>query len=401
MNHAIILAAGQGKRMKSREDKMLLPAGGHPLIYYSLMAFNDNPEIDSVVVVANKSNKKQIENAVRTYLFPKVKKVITGGTARQDSVEKGLEQLEKFAKPADIILVHNGANPLVTPSEISECIAKTTETGACITGHYVTSTIKEVDGSHIIKTHDRKRLFAAETPQAASFRIMKKAIKEVKKLSLSVTDEAMMFEAIDQKTAYISSGENNFKITAPADYERLRMILGDLPEDFRVGIGQDSHMFEEKKKGLVLGGVKISDELKLKANSDGDVILHAVFNAISQAVGEYSLGFYADPLCEKGVKDSKKYLSIAIKNARKKGFQVHSLGVMIEAARPKIDPLIAPLKKSLSNLLTLSPSRIGITASTGNGTSVFGEGLGIQCLAIVSLKNTSPRVKKFPKNRKS
>lgn len=385
MNHVIILAAGQGQRMGIKKDKILLPVNGKPILYYSIMAFNDHPEIDTITIVANKINKSEIEKTIKTYKFSKIKKVIIGGLTRQKSVEKGLKELEKSAKPSDIIIVHNGANPLPSHEEISKSIEEASEHGACIVGHYITSTVKEVDDQHIIKTHDKNNLFAAETPQTAIYKIMKKALDHTVKNKLEVTDEAMMFEAIGQKTKYIKADENNFKITSQADYLKLKTILGEMPEDFRTGIGQDSHMFEEKKKGLVLAGIKLPDELKLEANSDGDVILHAIFNALSQSIGEMSLGFYADDVCAKGVKDSKKYLEIILKKVKKQGFKVNSLGLMIEAAKPKIDPLVSKMKKSLAEILDLNTRRIGITATSGEKCTVFGEGLGVQCFAIASI----------------
>ncbi len=385
MNHAIILAAGQGQRMSMKKDKMLLSVCGKPILYYSIMAFNDHPEIDTITIVTNKSNKKDVELIVKTYKFPKVKKIVIGGLMRQNSLGQGLETLKEIAESKDIILVHNGANPLPSHEEITDSIHQAHEHGACIVGHFIDSTVKEVNDRHVIKTHNRKRLFAAETPQAGTYQILKRALKHTTKNELEVTDEAMMFEAIGQKVVYIEAHENNFKITNQSDYAKLRMLLGDLPDDFRIGIGQDSHMFEEKKKGLVLGGLKLKDELKLKANSDGDVVLHAVFNALSQAIGDMSLGFYADEKCEKGVKDSSKYLNIILKKIKKEKFKVNSLGVMIEAAKPRIDPLVIEMRRNLSKFLNLHIRRIGITATSGEKCTVFGEGLGIQCFVIASI----------------
>ena len=385
MNYAIVLAAGQGQRMSMKKDKLLLSVGGHPIIYYSLMAFNDHPEIDKVFLIGNKHNKKALEQVIKSSALSKVEKVVMGGLTRQKSVEKALAPILKKASETDVILVHNGANPLVSHEEITQTLEKCQEFGACIVGHYVTSTIKEVDERHIIKTHNRQKLFAAETPQAATAKVFSKALKNASKQKLEVTDEAMLFEAIGQEVAYVEAGPDNFKITNQPDYARLRGIMGDLPEDFRIGIGQDSHKFDEERKGLVLGGIELPDEAKLHANSDGDVILHAVFNGISQAIGEMSLGFYADKECENGVKDSKKYLKTILDIAKKQGFKVNSLGLMIEAGKPKIDPLVPNLKKSLSALLDLNPRRIGITATSGEKLTPFGQGYAIQCFAIVSL----------------
>ncbi len=384
MNHAIILAAGSGARMKGRSDKMLLEINGKPIIYYTLMSFNDHPDIDNIVIVASKTNKSEIEKAVKTYFFSKVSKIVLGAKTRQKSLEAGFEELKK-AKKTDVVMVHNGANPLASEREIMETIQKTEEFGACIVGHSVTSTMKEIKDEHIIKTHDRNKLFAAETPQSATYEVLEKALSNAIKTGLEATDEAMMFEAIDQKTAYVKADENNFKVTSQADLVRLKSILGDLPDDYRIGLGQDSHMFDPDKMGLTLAGILLKDEKKLKANSDGDVILHAIFNAISQAIGEKSLGFYADPECEKGVTDSAKYLEIILKKMKAQKFKINSLGLMIEAKKPKFDPLSANIRKALSKILDLDTRKIGVTATTGEELTSFGQGLGIQCFAIISL----------------
>ncbi len=388
MNHVIILAAGKGKRFNPKKDKMLVPVAGKPLIYYSLMAFNDHPDISTITVVCSKENKEAINEIIKNYEFIRVKKVKSGSDTRQKSLENGLKSVETAEKDSlkkdDIILVHNAANPLPSHEEITEAIVEAQEHGACITGRFPTSTMKEVDGSHIVKTHDRELMFAAETPQAVKYGLLDRAIKNAKKKNIEATDEAMLLEAIGQKVKYVEASENNFKITTKADYARLATVLGELPENFIVGLGQDSHMFSEEEMGLTLGGLFLKDEKKLDANSDGDVIMHAIFNAMSQAIGEMSLGFYADSECEKGVKDSAKYLDIIMKKAKKQKYTINSLGLMIECKTPKVDPLVSKIKKSLSAITGLNSRRIGITATTGEKCTVFGEGMGIQCFAIVS-----------------
>lgn len=359
------------------------------------MAFNDHPEIDVIILVANKSNKSILKKITKQYHFPKVEKIIIGGPTRQISFEKGFKNLPKNSKKGNIIISHNAANPLITPEEITNTINEARKNGACIVGHFINSTLKEINITHVIKTHDRNKFFAAETPQAARHDLLKKALKNSITEKLKATDEAMLLEAINQKVIYLPANENNFKITTQADYARFRSIIGETPEDFRVGLGQDSHIFEDSPQTsrssqncLTLAGLKIPDHPKLKANSDGDVVLHAIFNALSQAIGDMSIGFYADEACEKGVKDSKKYLQIILKKIRRQKFKINNLGLMLECKTPKIDPLTNKLKKSLSAILDLPPARIGITATSGENLTAFGTGLGIQCFAIVSLIKT-------------
>lgn len=386
MNYVIILAAGQGQRMRTNRDKMLILAAEKPLIYYSLMAYNDHLEIAEIVVIANKDNKNEIEKIVKKYHFPKVKKVIIGGILRQRSLEKGIEIFDKKAKNNDLIITHNGANPLPSEEEISASIKLAEKEGACIVGHFSHSTIKEIEKKFIKKTHDRSKIFLAETPQVAKFGVLEKALKKAK--GREYTDEAMLLETVGQKVAYTEAHENNFKITTQADLLKLKTVLGEIPEDFRVGIGQDSHMFDKKKKGLTIGGLLLKNLPKLQANSDGDVILHAIFNALSQAIGDKSIGFYADEICKKGITDSKEYLKAVIRKIETQKFRINSLGVMVECKFPKIDSMNNKLKKSLAEILKINTARIGITATSGEECTVFGNGLGIQCFAIVSLIKT-------------
>jgi len=154
----------------------------------------------------------------------------------------------------------------------------------------------------------------------------------------------------------------------------------------RVGIGQDSHRFIRKsKKRLALGGVIIHDEKGLEGNSDGDVVLHAIFNALSQAVGKRSIGFYSDKMCREGIKDSREYLKLALKMVKDSGYKVNNIGVMIEAKKPRIEPYVDDMKKSIARILMITQNMVGITATSGEGLTAFGRGMGIQVFAIATV----------------
>jgi 2-C-methyl-D-erythritol 2,4-cyclodiphosphate synthase len=155
----------------------------------------------------------------------------------------------------------------------------------------------------------------------------------------------------------------------------------------RVGFGTDSHPFEDlKEKPLILGGVKIGASGGLKANSDGDVILHALFNAISQACGGHSIGHYADPLLKNGVTDSRAYLEIALKMVRDLGYGIQNIGIMVEAAAPRIElKKIGEMKGVIASLAGLDEADVGITFTSGEGLTSFGKGEGMLAQAIVSL----------------
>jgi len=153
----------------------------------------------------------------------------------------------------------------------------------------------------------------------------------------------------------------------------------------KVGFGHDSHRFdfEDKKKKLILGGVEFEGEPPLQGNSDADVILHSITNAISGVTCVNILGEISDKLClEQGIKDSSVYLREALKHLGDS--RITHLSVSIECARPKIAPKIAQIRKNLSVLLNIPENCIGITATTGEGLTPFGQGLGIQVFSVVT-----------------
>jgi 2-C-methyl-D-erythritol 2,4-cyclodiphosphate synthase len=155
----------------------------------------------------------------------------------------------------------------------------------------------------------------------------------------------------------------------------------------RVGFGTDSHCFEHsRQKPLVLGGVTLGDSGGLEANSDGDVILHALFNALSQACGGHSLGHYADPLCERGITDSREYLKVARGMVEGIGCRVCNVGIMVEAKRPRVSiGQSEAMKRCIAQVLAIAEGDVGITFTSGEGLTSFGKGEGVLAQAIVSL----------------
>lgn len=154
----------------------------------------------------------------------------------------------------------------------------------------------------------------------------------------------------------------------------------------KVGIGQDSHRFdfEDKEKKLVLGGVVFEGEPPLSGNSDADVILHSITNAISGVTCVNILGAISDDLClNKGIKDSRVYLYEALKYLGES--KIVHLSISIECKTPKISPKIPSIRKSISELLGIEENSIGITATTGEGLTDFGLGKGIQVFSIITV----------------
>jgi len=153
---------------------------------------------------------------------------------------------------------------------------------------------------------------------------------------------------------------------------------------FKVGLGKDTHKFEKGKK-LILCGVEISDSDGLKANSDGDVMIHALCNALSSAIGGGSLSTFADPLFEQGILDSTEYLKAVLEKIEKE-YKINNISIAVEASKPKLEPFFDQMKTNIAGLLSIDKDAVGITATSGEGLTAFGRGEGISAIAVVCIE---------------
>lgn len=371
--HALILAAGQGQRLGFNQPKAFIRLNSKPLYAYSAEVIYSHPEIRNVVII-----------------FP------PGGKTRQDSLKIALTELEKShnPQPNDLILIHNAANPFVTKPEIDAVLKAARKYHAAAVAHPVTDTIKSVDKKeNVQKTIPRSNLRALQTPQVIKYKYLKKAMEKAEKTHFQGTDDLMLVEQIGLSPKILPASPENRKITTIQDLEWARFHLGDFPE-IMTGFGEDSHPFERRprslkqhlKQPLKLGGLSIKTHPRLAGNSDADVVLHALCNAIAQVIGEKSLGSFADTICQNGIKDSRKYLEQIIAKAGQTGWKINHIGLSIEAKTPQIDPLSDKIKQNLSKLTKIPVENIGLTAHSGEGLTPFGRGQAIKAAAIVTMR---------------
>ncbi len=154
---------------------------------------------------------------------------------------------------------------------------------------------------------------------------------------------------------------------------------------FRTGIGQDSHRFfpSDSTKLCIIAGLIFDDVPGFNANSDGDVVFHAICNAISSLTGVLILGAIADDLCLKdGITDSEVYLKEAMKTLGNQ--KITHVAITIEAKRPKFKNRLIEMRENIARVMNLDLSQVGITATSGEGLTDFGCGDGVQCFAIVT-----------------
>ena len=216
-NTAIVLAAGQGKRMHSKIQKQFIELDGMPVLCYSLRCFQESPLIRDVILVIGEEYVSWCrEEIVKKYGFTKVSNVIAGGKERYDSVYAGL----CACKDCRYVLIHDGARPFITEEIIERGLEKVKETGACVVGMPSKDTIKLSDAEGYVKeTPDRKCVWTIQTPQIFSYALIREAHDSIRKKDMSkITDDAMVIEQeTGVKVALAEGSYQNIKITTPED----------------------------------------------------------------------------------------------------------------------------------------------------------------------------------------
>ena len=225
---AIVLAAGSGSRMKSKTKKQFMEIKGKLVIWYSLFEF-EKSRVDEIILVTGKEDidycKKEI---VEKYNLKKIKNVVAGGSERYESVYNGLKEVT-----GNIVLIHDGARPLINNEIIERSIEGAIKSDACVVGVPVKDTIKRANKEgYIIDTPNRSELWITQTPQSFKTDLVKMAYKKMKEelekgnTTLNITDDAMVVEEFTTKQVRFVQGDyKNIKVTTPEDIDIAELFI--------------------------------------------------------------------------------------------------------------------------------------------------------------------------------
>ena len=378
---AIIPAAGSGTRMKLDQPKQYHELHGAPILIHTVRAFYDHPEVDQIVVCVPGD---WIETTSRLFydhgLSSDKLQVTEGGARRQDSVKAGLYRLDENT---EVVLVHDGARPLVSHRVISNCIEGAQSCGAAIAAVPVKDTLK-LGGSdnRVEQTISRDHMWQAHTPQAAQYGLLKAAFEEFGERD--VTDESMLLELAGVPVALVESEETNLKITRPDDLELADKIMTtNTTPQIKIGHGFDAHRLVEDRK-LVLGGVTIPYELGLAGHSDADVVNHALCDGLLGALGKGDIGSHF-PDSDAAYKDiySITLLEKVMESMQQQRYRVSNIDITIVCQKPKLAPHLPAMKTVLAKTCRVDEGDINIKATTTEKMGYTGRGEGISCHAVV------------------
>lgn len=375
---ALVVAAGRGTRFGRALPKQYADLAGAPVIRRAVLAFLQHPGVAGVRCVIHPDDASAYEAAVGDLGLPPA---VHGGPTRQESVRLGLEALA--AEPPDMVLIHDGARPMIDSNVIDRTVAAAEAHGAAVAALRVNDTLKRGDAI-VTATVDRNGLWRAQTPQAFAFGPILAAHHAHAGADLS--DDAAVAERAGIAVALAEGAEDNLKITNPEDLDRARRLLDCRALTVRVGQGFDVHRFGPGDI-VVIGGIGIPHDAGLVGHSDADVALHALTDAILGGLADGDIGSHFPPSDPRwrGA-DSAIFLRHAAALVRGRGGAIDHVDLTILCERPKIGPHRPAMTARIAELLQIPPSRVGVKATTTEGLGFTGRGEGIAAQAVATLR---------------
>ncbi len=374
---AIIVAAGRGTRAGSGLPKQWRHVAGATVAQHSVAAFRDHLRITRCLLVIHPDDRA---------LASTIKDVdlVHGGATRDASVRAGLEALADNAP--DLVLIHDVARPLVSADVIDGVIDALAQRDAAAPALPVTDALWRGADGIVAGTQSREGLYRAQTPQGFRFAPILAAHRAH---SGGAADDVEVARLAGLDVAITMGDEINLKITTPGDFARAERLIRDkLKEpamDIRMGNGFDVHAFEDGDH-VILCGVRIPHDRKLKGHSDADVGMHALTDAIYGALADGDIGQHFPPSDPqwKGA-ESDIFLRHAINLAASRGYRLSNADVTLICEQPKIGPHAAAMRAALAGIMEIDVDRVSVKATTSERLGFTGRSEGIAALTSATL----------------
>jgi 2-C-methyl-D-erythritol 4-phosphate cytidylyltransferase / 2-C-methyl-D-erythritol 2,4-cyclodiphosphate synthase len=378
-NAAIIVAAGRGHRVGGDIPKQYLDVGGMSILRRTIEVFIENPLIDYIQVIIHPDDLELYQNAIGDIELPDP---VHGGDTRQKSVLNGLEAISELMP--EYVYIHDAARPFLHQDTLNKLIDEVEIHGAVIPAINVTDTIKYMTEDHINSTIDRNFLYRAQTPQAFRYKAIFMAHRRQENKDL--TDDSSIAEQSGLQVRIIEGSEDNFKITTAEDILKAQNMTNTLYTDVRTGYGVDVHAFEDGDH-VILGGIKIPHDKKLKGHSDADAALHALTDALLGAIGMGDIGEHFPPSDDKwkGV-SSDVFLRHAAKMIDDQDGVIANVDITIICEEPKIGPHRDLIRDNISEIIDLDIARVSVKATTTEKLGFTGNKEGIMAQAVATIR---------------
>lgn len=400
---AVILAAGSGSRLSAAlaetpgapARKQYIEFEGAPLFWRSARTFSRVEAVQGLVFVFPAGDlaamRAEVERLDAADPLGLPWRACAGGARRQDSVRHGLAELPAGCPLA---LVHDSARPFASAELVRRVLAALGRGAAAVVpGLAVTDTIKRVDkNGNVLETPERAALRAVQTPQGFRLPELLAAHARSQAEGWDVTDDAGLMERAGTAVLVVPGQEANVKITNPEDLQLLRPSAPAAP---RTGWGYDVHRYLQggeadpkvlaKARPMVLGGVAIPGAPKVLAHSDGDVLLHAVTDALLGIACAGDIGqLFPDTDQANDNMPSAVFVAEALRRVRLAGYRPVHADLTVIAQTPKLFAHKARMAQQVARLLELPQDAVNMKATTEEGLGFTGEKLGLKAVAVIT-----------------
>ena len=370
----IVAAAGSGDRFGAGVEKQFVQIQGMSLLQRTLRVLEGCADLQGMIVVVPPDRVAETESGPGL-------RVVAGGKRRNDSVRAGFKTLPD---DCNLVLVHDGVRPGITPKLVRRVIEAAFRDGACVPALQINDTVKEVDGAgRVVRTLEREPLRLVQTPQGFRREVLQQAYTWADDNGgPGFTDDAALVEASGQGVTVVAGEEENIKVTVPGDLVRLGLLTP------RVGHGYDVHRLEVGRK-LILGGVEIEHDRGLLGHSDGDAALHALCDAILGAAGLPDIGQqFPDTDPKYAGADSLELLREVVVLVLQAGWRASSADLTLVAQEPRLAGHLPLMTEKIAVVLGVEPEAVGLKATTEEGLGFTGQKEGIAAHAMVVLVPT-------------
>ena len=359
---AVVLCAGSGSRANLGYNKILHDLSGVSVARRSVEKFL---HCDRVIVVCAKDD----EELLRSQLPYDNIEFDLGGNTRTQSVRNALAVIDS----ADIVVIHDGARPFVSPKIIEACINSAINSGSGVATVKSINSVKiEIDDK--IKTVNRDSVYSVQTPQAFKFEQIFSAYRSVEG---DYADDSEIYEIAGFTPTLVEGDYANIKLTTPSDFIGLN-------GGYKLGYGFDVHRFIQNRP-LILCGEKIAHPLGLDGHSDADAPVHAIIDAILSCLGFADIGVLF-PDTDPTLKDANSMDLLKKVVALSDGYIIESVSVCIITQKPKLAPHIKKMRANISCALSIPIEKVNISATTSELLGITGDGRGLASSADVLMR---------------
>jgi 2-C-methyl-D-erythritol 2,4-cyclodiphosphate synthase/2-C-methyl-D-erythritol 4-phosphate cytidylyltransferase len=396
---AIVPAAGRGERFSAGVSsssaavagrKQYAALAGASVIEWSLRALLRDAAIERIVVAtaADDDHWPRIAARIASRSAADANKLLhcVGGDTRQRSVLQGLAALRELAAPHDWVLVHDAARPCLSGEDLGRLRAALDGSSGALLAVPVADTLKRAAADGMVSTVERNGLWRALTPQAFRFGELQRALTQAEAAGISATDEAQAMEMSGIVPRLVAGSFENIKITHAHDLRAAQRTLQPGRCAMRVGQGFDVHAFTDGDH-VMLGGVRIAHRRGILAHSDGDVVIHALCDALLGAIGQGDIGRHfpdTDPRWRGA--DSRVFLREVASKVRAAGWQTVNADITVTAQAPRIAAHVPAMIERLALDLGIAPERINVKATTTENLGFIGREEGLAASATVLIE---------------